>query len=112
MLQDDERRMVSRQMNGTSEQAGTGLWKQGSVGLPAPDESGFPAHHPDMCIVRVRRNHLLEVSWRTSLWLNAINAGFEALSQGHGSERGWSLVRECHPTWWGAVRLLVVSLCQ
>ncbi|GAB4814343.1 hypothetical protein N2152v2_001389 [Parachlorella kessleri] len=59
-IQDDERRMVSRQMNGTSEQAGTGLWKQGSVGLPAPEESGFPAHHPDMCIVRVRRNHLLE----------------------------------------------------
>lgn len=63
-MQDDERRMVSRQMNGTSEPACGGLWKQGSVGLPSPEESGFPATHPDMCILRVRRNHLLEVSHR------------------------------------------------
>lgn len=62
--QDDERRLVSREMNGTSEPAGGGLWKQGSVGLPSPEESGFPATHPDMCILRVRRNHLLEASAR------------------------------------------------
>lgn len=36
------------------------LWKQGSLNLPTPEESGFPAVHPDMCIVRIRRNHLLE----------------------------------------------------
>jgi ubiquitin-protein ligase E3 A len=36
------------------------LWKQGSLGLPQPDDSGFPAFHPDMCILRVRRGHLLE----------------------------------------------------
>lgn len=61
-VQDDERRMMGRQINGTSD--GTGppsLWKQGSLNLPAPEESGFPAVHPDMCILRIRRNHLLEV---------------------------------------------------
>ena len=58
-IQDDERRMMGRQVNGTSE--GTGqLWKQGSLNLPHPEESGFPATHPDMCILRIRRNHLLE----------------------------------------------------
>ena len=57
---DDERRMMGRQINGTSE--GTpSLWKQGSLNLPTPEDSGFPATHPDMCIVRIRRNHLLEV---------------------------------------------------
>ena len=38
----------------------SGLWKQGSLGLPAPEDSGFPATHPEMCIVRIRRCHLLE----------------------------------------------------
>ena len=37
-----------------------GLWKHGSLGLPSPEESGFPATHPEMCIVRIRRCHLLE----------------------------------------------------
>lgn len=59
-MQDDERRMMGRQANGTSESAGP-LWKQGSLNLPHPEESGFPATHPDMCILRIRRNHLLEV---------------------------------------------------
>lgn len=36
------------------------LARQGSLGLPCPEESGFPATHPDMCIIRVRRGHLLE----------------------------------------------------
>ena len=39
---------------------GSTLWKQGSLGLPPPEESGFPATHPDMCILRIRRGHLLE----------------------------------------------------
>lgn len=37
-----------------------GLTRQGSFGLPRPEISGFPATHPDMCILRVRRGHLLE----------------------------------------------------
>ena len=36
------------------------VWKQNSLGLPAPEDSGFPATHPEMCIVRIRRCHLLE----------------------------------------------------
>ena len=39
-----------------------GLARQGSMNLPLPEESGVPSTHPDMCIVRVRRNHLIEVS--------------------------------------------------
>lgn len=45
---------------GNAQQQGHQLWKQGSLGLPTPDDSGFPATHPDMCILRVRRGHLLE----------------------------------------------------
>jgi hypothetical protein len=60
-LQDDERRMMGRQINGTSDGTSPSIWKQGSLNLPTPEESGFPAHHPDMCILRIRRNHLLEV---------------------------------------------------
>ena len=36
------------------------VWKQNSLGLPAPEDSGFPATHPEMCIVRIRRCHLIE----------------------------------------------------
>lgn len=46
-----------------SHQLGTStssVWKQNSLGLPAPEDSGFPATHPEMCIVRIRRCHLLE----------------------------------------------------
>ena len=44
-----------------SHQLGTStVWKQNSLGLPAPEESGFPGTHPEMCIVRIRRCHLLE----------------------------------------------------
>lgn len=42
------------------ERQDSGLWKQGSLGLPTPEDSGFPATHPEMCIVRIRRCHLLE----------------------------------------------------
>ncbi len=56
--------MMGRQINGTSEGVPGSLWKQGSLNLPAPEESGFPATHPDMCILRIRRNHLLEVGRR------------------------------------------------
>ena len=37
------------------------LARSGSMNLPKPDESGVPAVHPDMCILRIRRNHLVEV---------------------------------------------------
>jgi hypothetical protein len=37
------------------------LIRQGSMNLPKPEESGVPATHPDMCILRIRRQHLLEV---------------------------------------------------
>ena len=39
----------------------TTLVRSGSMNLPRPADSGVPAVHPDMCIVRIRRNHLLEV---------------------------------------------------
>lgn len=84
-MQVDERRMLSREVtnsksshpNSPSEAlaamngGGTGhrfddcdafgLTRQGSMNLPLPEESGVPSTHPDMCIVRVRRNHLVEV---------------------------------------------------
>lgn len=53
---DDERRSIARQAS----DGGAAVWRQGSLNLPAPEESGFPATHPDMCILRIRRNHLLE----------------------------------------------------
>ncbi len=37
------------------------LFRQGSMNLPRPEDSGVPATHPDMCILRIRRQHLLEV---------------------------------------------------
>ena len=40
---------------------GGGLVRQGSMNLPKPEDSGVPATHPDMCILRIRRQHLLEV---------------------------------------------------
>ena len=36
------------------------LRRQGSFGLPSPEVSGFPSVHPEMCILRIRRNHLME----------------------------------------------------
>ena len=41
--------------------SGGPLIRQGSMNLPKPEESGVPATHPDMCILRIRRQHLLEV---------------------------------------------------
>ena len=41
--------------------AGGGLVRQGSMNLPAPEDCGVPAEHPDMCILRIRRHHLIEV---------------------------------------------------
>ena len=87
-LQVDERRMLSREItnsrvnshpNSPSEALAVlamnsggqssrfddsesfGLARQGSMNLPLPEDSGVPSTHPDMCIVRVRRNHLIEV---------------------------------------------------
>ncbi len=37
------------------------LQRQGSMNLPRPEDSGVPATHADMCILRIRRNHLIEV---------------------------------------------------
>ncbi len=39
------------------------IWLQraSSMNLPKPEDSGVPATHPDMCILRIRRNHLVEV---------------------------------------------------
>ena len=37
------------------------LSRQGSMNLPTPEESGVPSVHPDVCIMRIRRNHLVEV---------------------------------------------------
>ena len=70
----DFRNMAARSVSGgpssrTSPKAGgqgmpvraTTLVRSGSMNLPRPADSGVPAVHPDMCIVRIRRNHLLEV---------------------------------------------------
>ena len=38
-----------------------GLQRASSMNLPKPQESGVPDTHPDMCILRIRRNHLVEV---------------------------------------------------
>ena len=38
-----------------------GLQRASSMNLPKPEDSGVPATHPDMCILRIRRNHLVEV---------------------------------------------------
>lgn len=38
-----------------------GLIRQGSMNLPKPEDCLVPATHPDMCILRIRRQHLLEV---------------------------------------------------
>ena len=46
--------------NGTSDGVRGTLRRQGSFGLPSPEISGFPAIHPEMCILRIRRNHLME----------------------------------------------------
>ena len=80
LVQVDERRMLSREVTNSrshpsspSEGAQSGsksedslatlsLARQGSMNLPAPEESGVPATHPDMCILRIRRNHLVEVA--------------------------------------------------
>lgn len=37
-----------------------GLQRASSMNLPKPEDSGVPATHPDMCILRIRRNHLVE----------------------------------------------------
>lgn len=42
---------------------GGGLWRQGSMNLPAPEDSGVPPDNPDSCILRIRRNHLIEVRY-------------------------------------------------
>ncbi len=39
-----------------------GLQRASSMNLPKPEDSGVPATHPDMCILRIRRNHQVEVT--------------------------------------------------
>lgn len=66
-LQVDERQMVARELSGSKTTSSSarpeeyGLQRQGSMNLPKPEDSGVPATHPDMCILRIRRNHLVEV---------------------------------------------------
>ena len=45
---------------GPSDRSDSSLARAGSLQLPKPDDSGIPATHMDMCIIRVRRNHLVE----------------------------------------------------
>ncbi len=40
---------------------GGSLRRQGSMNLPTPEDSGVPPDNPDFCILRIRRNHLIEV---------------------------------------------------
>ncbi|CAD7697676.1 unnamed protein product [Ostreobium quekettii] len=50
-----EPRLIGRE--GTSDGS---LRRAGSLQLPRPENSGIPATHSDMCILRIRRNHLTE----------------------------------------------------
>ena len=43
---------------------GAALRRSGSMNLPLPEDSGVPATHPDMCIMRCRRNHLVQARAR------------------------------------------------
>lgn len=54
------------------------LVRQGSMNLPLPEESGVPSTHPDMCIVRIRRNHLVEVSF--SLDITSLRASLSLIT--------------------------------
>lgn len=45
---------------GPSDKSDPSLTRAGSLQLPRPEESGIPETHMDMCIIRVRRNHLVE----------------------------------------------------
>ena len=49
------------------------LFRQGSMNLPKPEDSGVPATHPDMCILRIRRQHLLEVRGVEVDWSDIIH---------------------------------------
>ena len=50
------------------------LFRSGSMNLPKPEDSGVPAVHPDMCILRIRRNHLVEVRRHFSLAWSAYHS--------------------------------------
>jgi hypothetical protein len=42
------------------------------MNLPAPEDSGVPPDNPDSCILRIRRNHLIEVHHSVKvLWARA-----------------------------------------
>lgn len=63
--------MAAREVSGVhgsadSSSAVSSIWRQGSMNLPPPEQSGVPPDHPDMCILRIRRNHLIEVRRRTT----------------------------------------------
>jgi len=47
-----------------SPRGGAALRRSGSMNLPLPEDSGVPATHPDMCIMRCRRNHLVQARAR------------------------------------------------
>jgi hypothetical protein len=51
-----ERRMAAREISADSKS----LPRAASLQLPAPVNCQFRDRHPDMCVVRVRRNHLVE----------------------------------------------------
>lgn len=36
------------------------------MNLPTPEDSGVPPDNPDFCILRIRRNHLIEV--QSPIW--------------------------------------------
>eukprot|EP00884_Botryococcus_braunii_P023346 jgi/Botrbrau1/9696/Bobra.0201s0026.1 len=76
-VQVDERHMAARELTGAHARAmrsGTNsptasssqaqkdmaIARHGSMNLPKPEDSGVAATHPEMCIIRVRRCHLLE----------------------------------------------------
>ena len=48
--------MAAREISSDSKQ----LTRAASLQLPAPVNCQFRDRHPDMCVVRVRRNHLVE----------------------------------------------------
>jgi hypothetical protein len=77
--------------------AGGGLWRQGSMNLPAPEDSGVPPDNPDSCILRIRRNHLIEV--RTQSPAGGVNCAWGGLLHGSGGSgndascRGWRCLK-------------------
>ena len=51
----------ARSKNASLDRVPKELRRSGSMNLPKPEDSGVPAVHAEMCILRIRRNHLVEV---------------------------------------------------